>query len=50
MEAGQEGEEAVDAGDFVEEEGQHGELGAGAEGHEVEECLEEMGSVWGSVC
>lgn len=33
MEAGQDGEEAVEAGDFVEEEGEGGELGAGAEGH-----------------
>ncbi len=33
VEAGQEGEEAVEAGDFVEEEGEGGEFGAGAEGH-----------------
>ena len=33
MQAGQEGEEAVEAGDFVEEEGQSGEFGTGPEGH-----------------
>ncbi len=41
MEPCQEGEEAVKAGDFVEKERQGGEFGAGAEGHQVEECLVE---------
>lgn len=40
MDAGQDGEEAVEAGDFVKEEREGGEFGAGAEGHEVEERLE----------
>ena len=33
MEASEEGEEAVDSAYFVEEEGERGEFGAGAEGH-----------------
>lgn len=33
VEAREEGEEAVEAGYFVEEEGEGGELGTGAEGH-----------------
>lgn len=33
MQTGQEGEEAVDSGDFVEEEGEGAKFCAGAEGH-----------------
>ena len=39
MEACEDGEEAVEAGDFVDEVGEADELGAEAEGHEVEEGL-----------
>lgn len=44
--AGQDGEDAVEAGEFVDDEGKGDELGAGAEGHEVEEALGEEALVW----
>ena len=43
--AGEEGEDAVEARDFVEEEGEDDEFGGGAEGDEVEEGLRERVSV-----
>ena len=39
MEACQEGEDAVEAGDFVEEEGECDEAGARGEVHDAEEFL-----------
>jgi len=39
VEAGEEREDAVEAGDFVDGEGEGDELGGGTEGDEVEEGL-----------
>lgn len=39
MVAGEDGEDAVEAGDFVDEEGQVDELGGSAQGNEVKEAL-----------
>lgn len=38
--AGEDGEDAVEAGDFVDDEGEADELGGGAERDEVEEALQ----------
>lgn len=37
--AGEEGEDAVESGDFVDEEGEGDEFGCGAQGDEAEEGL-----------
>lgn len=39
MVAGEDGEDAVEAGDFVDDEGEVDELGGGAERDEVEQAL-----------
>jgi hypothetical protein len=43
--AGEDGEDAVEAGEFVDEEGEGDEFGGGAEGDDVEEGLHSIVSI-----